>query len=100
MNEINKIKIFSPENMKVHVMWDAMIYYEKFLKDKYVEIDSIPMEMIGSTLFKKITPEQFIQSCFILRLDLSYEFEWRWIAKLALCLPLPPTWVSVIENTY
>ena len=27
-----------------------------------------------------------------------YEFEWIWVAKLALCLSLPPDWCTYIES--
>jgi len=36
----------------------------------------------------------------ILRIDLNYDFEWAWIAKLALWLPLPSDWSAVLEHTY
>lgn len=70
------------------------------MKKSFGTIDEFPEIIEGTLSYKQITPEQFAQTCVILRIDLNYEYEWKWIAKLALWLPLPPTWTSIMENTY
>jgi hypothetical protein len=63
-------------------------------------LDKVPKDIAESLQYKDSRPEEVVKTCITLRLDLNYEFDLIWIARLALVLPIPPLWTCQKENTY